>query len=221
MRFRSLFAAGLAGILSAACAETDGGIPLEVAGVRASVPAGWSIEQQKDEDAMLVLRRGEDVYGVIFLHQVEAEDSGSALDRYKRRLIRQGLALRPSGERREETLERFHWLSEPVIAENSGETMVGIVSVHRIGAKSLGSMFMVANAAMLDALVEDYRRLVESLGRQNAPQAATAEAASAESRNCRMEPRVRITPRYGGCIGAMCTPSWGYDTQLVPQRVCR
>ncbi|GIX32103.1 MAG: hypothetical protein KatS3mg125_0059 [Lysobacterales bacterium] len=221
MRFRSLFAAGLAGILSAACAETDGGIPLEVAGVRASVPAGWSIEQQKDEDAMLVLRRGEDLYGVIFLHRVEDEQPATALDRYKRRLIRQGLALRPSGERREERIERFYWLSEPVIAEASGETMVGIVSVHRLGEKAIGSMFMVANAETLDALVEDYRRLVESMGRGNAPQAATAEAAAEEGQNCRMEPRVRITPRYGGCIGAMCSPSWGYDTQIVPQRVCR
>lgn len=221
MNIRSLLACILAGFLFAACAAHGEGTPFEVAGVRASLPDGWRIEVQNEEDAMLSLRRGEALYGVIFLHRIEDETPASALDRYKRRLIRQGLALRPSGERREERIERFYWLSEPVIAEASGETMVGIASVHRIGTKAIGSMFMVANAAMLEALVEDYRRLVESMGRGEAPQAAMAEAATTRGQNCRMEPRVRITPRYGGCIGAMCSPSWGYDTQIVPQRVCR
>lgn len=220
MHQRSLPAAALAVLLLGACSDSDGGQWFDVAGLRASAPQDWRIEVQREGDAMLTLRRGEDLYGVIFLHRVASGAAATELDRYKGRLIRQGLALRPSGERREESLERFHWLSEPVIAESSGATMVGIVSVHRVGEHALGSLFLVANQSMLDALVQDYRHLVESLGRDDPAATASTDAQRPEG-DCRIEPRVRITPRFGGCIGAMCSPSWGYDTQLVPQRVCR
>lgn len=66
----------------------------------ARIASRWlAHEVQREKKAMLRLRRGEALYGVIFLHRIEDETPASALDRYKRRLIRQGLALLRSGER--------------------------------------------------------------------------------------------------------------------------
>ncbi|MDW8480076.1 MAG: hypothetical protein RML12_10185 [Xanthomonadales bacterium] len=216
----------VAGLALAACADagSGGGTPFTVGGLPARAPAEWRIAEQGAEKAQLVLERGEEVYGMIFVYTLGGGSPETELERFKGRLVRGGFTLRPSGERRREEIEGFLWYSEPIIAEAAGQSMVGIASVHRIAGKTLGSMFFAADQGSLERLVDDYRGFVEQLGRPHRAEraeATAASAASAEGRDCRVQPELKVYPRFGGCIGALCNPTWHYDTMIVPRRVCR